>query len=158
VAAIPIRMASLGILAGIAAFAAVIFAPLLEAVMLFQTGAFFIGFGGGLFAVGMLTAAMDLASSGHERFALGAWGGVQATAAGLAIAVSGVLRDLAFRDLPNRARSAAPSQARCGLHLRLPDRNRILFATLIAIGPMVRVRQQPLRRQPSGFGLAEYPG
>jgi BCD family chlorophyll transporter-like MFS transporter len=57
----PYRLASLGILAGIMAFAAVIFSPVLDMVSLFQTGAFFIGLGGGLFSVGMLTAAMDLA-------------------------------------------------------------------------------------------------
>jgi BCD family chlorophyll transporter-like MFS transporter len=85
----PYRLASLGILAGIMAFAAVIFSPVLDMVSLFQTGAFFIGLGGGLFSVGMLTAAMDLASSGTgtmSGFALGAWGGVQATAAGIGVA------------------------------------------------------------------------
>ena len=110
----PYRLASLGILAGIAAFAAIIFAPLLETPSLFQTGSFFIGLGGGLFSVGMLTAAMDLASSGSgtmSGFALGAWGGVQATAAGLAIGLSGVLRDMVSGLAEQRRAGRLPSQA-----------------------------------------------
>ena len=56
-----------------------------------------IGFGGGLFSVGTLTAAMDLETGGQSGLALGAWGAVQATAAGLAIALGGALRDVVSR-------------------------------------------------------------
>ena len=54
----PIRMAGYGALIGIFAFAAVIFAAPLESVLLFRIGTGLIGFGGGLFAVGTLIAAM----------------------------------------------------------------------------------------------------
>ena len=110
----PYRLASLGILAGIMAFAAVIFSQVLDMVSLFQTGAFFIGLGGGLFSVGMLTAAMDLASSGAgtmSGFALGAWGGVQATAAGIGVGVSGMLRDAVSGLADDGAAGAASSSA-----------------------------------------------
>ena len=53
-----------------------------------------IGFGGGLFGHGTLTATMNLAPPGQSGLALGAWGAVQATAAGVAIAAGGVIRDL----------------------------------------------------------------
>jgi BCD family chlorophyll transporter-like MFS transporter len=54
-----------------------------------------IGFGGGLFSVGTLTARW--AGVGHQALnglALGAWGAVQATCAGVAMALGGALRDV----------------------------------------------------------------
>ncbi len=157
----PFRIASLGILLGISAFAAVMFAPLLDMVSLFQTGAFFIGFGGGLFSVGMLTAAMDLASQGSgtmSGLALGAWGGVQATAAGLAIGVSGALRDLFSTLAENGALGAAFTGPAAGYLFVYQIEIVLLFATLAAIGPMVRSGTGRGRQQPARFGLAEYPG
>jgi BCD family chlorophyll transporter-like MFS transporter len=154
----PYRIAALGILAGVVAFAAVIFAPLLEAVLLFQSGAFAIGFGGGLFAVGMLTAAMDLAKDGMSGIALGAWGGVQATSAGVAIAVSGSLRDGISHLAEQGSLGPAFSGPGAGYIFVYQFEIALLFATLIAIGPMVRVGGRRSTRQPSGFGLAEYPG
>jgi MFS transporter, BCD family, chlorophyll transporter len=157
----PYRLASLGILAGIAAFAAIIFAPLLEAPSLFQTGSFFIGLGGGLFAVGMLTAAMDLASSGSgtmSGFALGAWGGVQATAAGLAIGLSGVLRDLVSGLAEQGALGGAFSGPAAGYIVVYQIEIVLLFATLAVIGPMVRSGSNRNAARQPGFGLAHYPG
>lgn len=90
----PYRVATIGILVGILAFAAVLLAAVLDSAWIFRSGAALIGFGGGFFAVGTLTAAMSLAEGGHSGLALGAWGAVQATAAGVAIAIGGALRDL----------------------------------------------------------------
>ena len=56
-------------------------------------GVALIGFGGGLFAHGTLTASMASPSRRTAGLALGAWGAAQATAAGLAIAFSGVVND-----------------------------------------------------------------
>jgi BCD family chlorophyll transporter-like MFS transporter len=157
----PYRLASLGILAGIGAFAAIIFAPLLEAPSLFQTGSFFIGLGGGLFSVGMLTAAMDLASSGSgtmSGFALGAWGGVQATAAGLAIGLSGVLRDMVSGLAERGALGDAFSGPAAGYIVVYQIEIVLLFATLAVIGPMVRSGSNRNAARQPGFGLAHYPG
>lgn len=154
----PYRLASLGILAGIMAFAAVIFSPVLDMVSLFQTGAFFIGLGGGLFSVGMLTAAMDIASSGAgtmSGFALGAWGGVQATAAGIGVGISGMLRDAASGLASDGTLGAASSSA-TGYITVYQIEIVLLFATLAVIGPLVRSGKRTTR-QP-GFGLAQYPG
>ncbi|WP_295389071.1 BCD family MFS transporter [uncultured Thiodictyon sp.] len=90
----PYRVASLGVLAGLFAFAAVIAAAALDSAWVFRTGAGLIGFGGGLFSVGTLIAAMALAEREHRGLALGAWGAVQATASGAAIAVGGALKDV----------------------------------------------------------------
>ena len=53
-----------------------------------------IGFGAALFSHGTLTATMRRAPEDQAGLALGAWGSVQATAAGAAIGLSGVLRDV----------------------------------------------------------------
>ena len=83
------RMAGSGMLAGIAAFCVVIFAAPMQAPALFFAGAGLIGFGGGLFAVSTLLAAMRMPATGRagHGLALGAWGAAQATGAGLAIAL-----------------------------------------------------------------------
>jgi len=89
----PFRMAALGGLAGIAAFAAVLLAAPLGSPALFVAGSFVIGFGGGLFGHGTLTATMNLAPKEQAGLALGAWGSVQATAAGIGVALGAVTRD-----------------------------------------------------------------
>lgn len=88
------RLSTFGALVGIVAFAAVIYAASLGSAFIFRVGTTLIGFGSGLLAVGTLTAAMDMAEDGHSGLALGAWGAVQATANGIAVAVGGVLRDV----------------------------------------------------------------
>ena len=105
----------------------------------------------------MLTAAMDLAASGMSGLALGAWGAVQATAAGLAIARERHRCATPFRRFPNTAHSARPSPD------RMPDTVAVyqieivlLFATLAAIGPLVRSGRRSSLRAGQGFGLAEY--
>ncbi len=103
----PFRMAAYGALIGIPAFLAVILAAPSHAVWLFGLGTFFIGFGAGLFGHGTLTATMRLAPRGQAGLALGAWGAVQATAAGLAIAFGGILRDVVAHLVPAGAFGAA---------------------------------------------------
>ena len=151
----PPRLAAGGVLAGVVAFAAVIFAAPLQSAALFRGGALAIGFGGGLFAVSMLVAAMDLASA-HRGLALGAWGAVQATAGGAAIALGGALRDgvalLAGQGLLGPALTGPAVGYSVVYHLEIA----LLFATLVAIGPLVRRTLRPAGRAP--IGLAEFPG
>ncbi len=90
----PFKMASIGAFCGIPAFLAVILSASVGSAMMFAIGICAIGFGGGLFGHGTLTATMNLAPRGQSGLALGAWGAVQATAAGVAIAAGGVIRDL----------------------------------------------------------------
>jgi BCD family chlorophyll transporter-like MFS transporter len=151
------RLAALGSLVGVLAFTAVIFAAPLESALLFRIGAFLIGFGGGLFAVGTLTAAMDQARDGLNGMALGAWGAVQATAAGAAIALGGVVRDLVTRLAEQGSLGAALSGPATGYGVVYHIEIALLFATLAAIGPLVGSADRARRRGPSGFGLAELP-
>ena len=90
----PFYMASMGALVGIPAFILIVLSAPFALKPLFLLGTFLIGFGGGLFSHGTLTATMQLAPSNQRGLALGAWGAVQATAAGVAIGLGGVIRDI----------------------------------------------------------------
>jgi BCD family chlorophyll transporter-like MFS transporter len=154
----PHRVAAMGLLAGLVAFAAVIFAEPLDSALLFRAGATFIGFGGGLFAVGTLTAAMGLENNGLTGLALGAWGAVQATCAGTAVLLGGVVRDVVSSMASQGWLGSALVNPATGYsfvyHLEL----LLLFATLVAIGPLVRNANPAETESSAKFGLAEYPG
>ncbi len=89
----PFRLAALGAVAGLAAFPLVILSASVESAQIFRAGTLLIGFGGGLFSVGTLTAVMNMSTGRRNGMALGVWGAVQATAAGTAIACGGLIRD-----------------------------------------------------------------
>ncbi len=89
------RLAATGALLGVPAFAAVIASGPSHSTLLFGTGTALIGFSAGLFGHGTLTATMRHAPANQSGLALGAWGAVQASMAGLAIAGGGALRDIA---------------------------------------------------------------
>lgn len=131
------RVAGAGVLAGIVAFVLVILAGPLEAPAVFAAGTALIGFGAGLFAHATLTACMQAAPAGRVGLALGVWGAAQATAAGLAIAAGGLLRD---------AIGALAAQGTLGTALAVPASGYaavylieigLLLAALAAIGPLV---------------------
>jgi BCD family chlorophyll transporter-like MFS transporter len=153
------RLAAYGAVVGLFAFAAIIFSAPLHSALLFQIGLFFVGLGGGLFAVGSMTAAMDLNTDGHVGLALGTWGAAQATAAGLATAAGGVIRDV-VSDLATRGElGAALATAATGYSVVYHIEIALLFATLIVIGPLTRPRgQSRSTRVPHRLGLAGFPG
>jgi len=153
----PIRLAASGALCGVAAFAAVIFADPLDSAALFRTGSVLIGFGGGLFGVGTLTAAMALEHGGQSGLALGAWGAVQASAAGVAIALGGAIRDVVSGLAASGALGPALAGPATGYSVVYHIEIALLFATLVAIGPLVR-RHNERAQSSSQFGLAEFPG
>ena len=131
----PFRMASYGALVGLPAFLAVIFAAPAASPLLFAFGTLLIGFGTGLFGHGTLTATMNLAPPGQAGLALGAWGAVQASAAGLAIALGGILRDLvAIVASKDDLGAALAYQFVYGVEVVL------LLATLVAMVPLLRHR------------------
>jgi BCD family chlorophyll transporter-like MFS transporter len=153
----PYRLAALGVLTGVAAFSAVIFSAPLSSPALFRVGAILIGLGGGVFSVGTLTAAMALARDGGSGLALGAWGAVQASASGAAIFLGGALRDAVGGLTSQDAFGPALTNAMTGYSFVYHLEIGLLFATLVAIGPLVSTTRAP--SQPSSkFGLAEFPG
>jgi BCD family chlorophyll transporter-like MFS transporter len=153
------RIASLGALTGLAAFPCVIISAPMASPQLFTLGAFLIGLGGGLFSVGTLTAAMAIADKSKNGVALGAWGAVQATAAGLAIALSGGIRDgvsrLGAEGVLGPAFMDAASAYNTVYHIEIV----LLFATLAALGPLAgRGSRATSDGLDPKFGLAEFPG
>ncbi|MBL8307696.1 MAG: PucC family protein, partial [Rubrivivax sp.] len=120
-------------------------------------GASLIGFGGGLFSVGTLTHAMSLDETGLNGLAVGAWGAVQATAAGCAIALGGALRDVITGLAQSGALGEVLNSPGIGYSFVYHVELYLLFATLIAIGPLVRHRRS-VPATPRKFGLAELPG
>ena len=98
-----------GALIGIPAFLFVMTAAPVDMPGLFLLGNFLIGFGGALFAHGTLTATMNRATGDQVGLALGAWGAVQATAVGLGMALSGIIRDVV-----NAAQSAPVGASAAG--------------------------------------------
>ena len=152
------RLAALGALIGLPAFACVIFSAPLHSTWLFQTGATLIGFGGGLFSVGMLLSAMAMTDAFHAGMVLGAWGAVQATASGIAMALGGVTRDvvghLAEQGLLGEALVSPVTGYSVVFHIEM----YMLFCVLIALGPLVSRKRQAGLPQDNRFGLAELPG
>jgi BCD family chlorophyll transporter-like MFS transporter len=90
----PYKVAGCGAIIGLPAFLFVMAAAPLQFPPIFLVGNFLIGFGGALFGHGTLTATMNRAPEDQVGLALGAWGAVQATAAGVGMALSGAIRDL----------------------------------------------------------------
>ncbi|MFZ5739101.1 BCD family chlorophyll transporter-like MFS transporter [Rhodopseudomonas thermotolerans] len=136
----PFRMASFGALVGIPAFLAVIFSASLSSTMasalVFGFGTLMIGFGAGLFGHGTLTATMNAAPKDQVGLALGAWGAVQASAAGVAIALGGILRDLVTAYAPQGWGGAA-----AGYHFVYYLELVLLIATLVTMFPLTRRRE-----------------
>ncbi|UVO54116.1 PucC family protein [Sphingomonas sp. SUN039] len=139
----PHRLAGFGCVAGIAAFAMIIFAAPAQNAALLGIGAALMGFGGGLFSVGTLTATMALSQDGKRSgLALGAWGAVQASCAGSAILLGGLVRD---------------ALGASGYATVYTAEIVLLIATLIAVGPLVRPASEKSLRTNRPFGLAEFP-
>ena len=133
------RMSGWGAWVGLPAFACVIASGPLAMPALFVLGIFLIGLGGGLFAHGTLTATMQLAPPGQIGLAMGAWGAVQATAAGVGMAAGGLVRDgVALISTPVMGYSAVYA-----IEILL------LGMTLWAMGPLLR--SAPAAVRPPGI-------
>jgi BCD family chlorophyll transporter-like MFS transporter len=158
----PHRLAATGLLVGIVAFTTVLLAAPTESGAMFRIGTILIGFGGGLFAVSTLTAAMGMSgdSDSDNGLVLGAWGAVQATAIGAGIAFGGGLRDLV---------DGLAAQGHLGPTLVGPAVGYgfvyqfeivLLFITLAIAGPLARPwqRGRAAAATRARFGLDQMPG
>ena len=153
----PYRLAGYGAVAGLVAFPAVMFSAQAESAALFRLGTALIGFGGGLFAVGTLTAAMSMTRNDQSGLALGIWGAAQATASGLAIAIGGAIRDSVGSMAAHNALGPAFIGPAVGYNAVYNLEIFLLLATLVAVGPLVRPAKTALLQSQSKFGLAEFP-
>lgn len=153
----PHRLAAYGALTGVIAFLAISVVALLESAALFHASVLFIGFGAGLFAVGTLVAAMDLARVAGSGLALGAWGAVQATATGIGIALGGGLRDLLSVWIADGYLGPAFSTSHASYSLVYQFEVFLLFATLVIIGPLARFTREATVEEDGRIGLTEFP-
>ena len=153
----PYRLAAYGAVIGLFAFAAVIFAAPLESPLLFRMGTLAIGFGGGFFSVGTLAGAMARERNGESGLALGAWGAVQATCAGIAIALGGAVRDGITTLATHGALGPVLTSASTGYSAVYQMEILLLFATLVAIGPLVRSGSAAPADDPANYKLVEFP-
>ena len=169
----PYRLAAIGLLIGLPAFSLVIFAEPLQSPTTFRIGTLLIGFGGGLFAVSTLISAMGLDSHLCKRdesmqfngLALGAWGAVQATCSGVAIAIGGALRDAISALATSGALGEVLATPAAGYSFVYHLEIVLLFLAIIAVGPLVKVgnsdekRSDEKRSAKTGqkFGLSDLP-
>lgn len=151
------RIAAFGALVGVVAFSTIIFAQPLGSANLFRVGVLLVGFGGGLFSVGTMLAAMDCADRSDSGIAIGAWGAVQATAVGLGLAAGGFIRDavnvLVSTGMGERALEAPGAGYSVVYHIEIG----LLFITLAVLGPLVS-RQHSTSSTTRKIGLSELPG
>ncbi|MEO0644385.1 MAG: MFS transporter, partial [Pseudomonadota bacterium] len=157
----PLRIAGAGLVTGLTAFLMVIFAAPFGSPLMLFLGAFAIGLGLGLFSVGTLIEAMNLAKNTTAGLALGAWGAVQATCAGAGIALGGALRDvIAAVAMVSDPGGAIATRATGYTSVYLIE-ILLLLAGLAAIGPLVGRHRRTTTALKEGadrsFGLREFP-
>jgi len=135
------RMSALGAWLGIHAFAAVILAATVSSVALFAGGVALIGFAGGIFSHGTLTITMNRAPKEQVGLALGAWGAVQATSAGVAVALGGILRDAVDAAAMHGSLGAALARPATGYSAVYAIEIALLVATIVAMTALVGDRR-----------------
>jgi MFS transporter, BCD family, chlorophyll transporter len=153
----PARLAARGLLIGIAAFSVVIMAAPLHSPTMFRIGTFLIGLGAGYFAISTLTAAMSFGKDVGAGLALGAWGAVQATSAGLAMGFGGLLRDLVATVAATGKLGPAFKGVEASYAVVYHFEILLLFIALAAVGPLVGVIGAKQDETSSPFGLTAFP-
>jgi BCD family chlorophyll transporter-like MFS transporter len=155
----PCRLAAHGLLLGLPAFTLVLLSNPMGSPFMFRVGACLIGFSSALFSVGTLTVAMGLDREGRSGLALGAWGAVQATGAGLAIGLAGITRDVVSSLAMKGALGKALVSPATGYETVYYIEIILLFVGLAALGPLARLSHQsrPAQPQSDGLGLVELP-
>ena len=154
----PNRLAAFGALVGIIGFSFIVFSEPTQLIALFLVGVFIIGFGGGLFSISCLTAAMHIQSGGFSGLVLGTWGAIQALSMGAGIALGGLLRDLTefiltFSTVKHSVLSPNLAGYLGVYHLEI----FLLFLVLVVIGPLVGKPRGFSTPNVKKFGLARFP-
>ena len=124
---------------------------------MFRTGVVLIGFGSGLFSVGMLVTAMSFQNARMSGLILGTWGAVQATATGAAMAMGGALRDVVSEMALSGRLGEALNSPITGYSFVYHLEIYLLFVVLIALGPLLKSSRREARTPILKFGLAELP-
>lgn len=153
----PYRVAGLGLMLSLVAFAAITCAAPFDSALLFRCGSAGIGFGNGLFCVGTLAAAMERDKVAGTGLALGAWGAVQASAAGLAIAIGGALRDVVSALAMRGALGPTLASPSVGYGFVYQLEIVLLFAALITLGPLAGATRRRGRDSAAAESAGDHP-
>lgn len=151
------RLASIGARVGVVAFLLIILAAPMQSGAVLAIGGLLIGFGNGMFSVGTLTAAMAISDEGRNGLALGAWGAVQATCAGLAIAVGAIARDLISGAAVAQSFGDALAAPATGYAFVYVAEILLLFGTIAVLRPLIGTTVKPQDAAQQRFGLSEFP-
>lgn len=89
-----VSIGRVGALIGVPGFLAIILASFGGGALVFLAGVLATGVGAGLFGHATLTATIRAAPENRIGLALGTWGAVQATCAGIGVALAGITRDI----------------------------------------------------------------
>ena len=146
----PTRLGILGALIGVPGFAAIILSSTGAGAAAFLIGTFATGLGAGLFGHATLTATMRAAPADQVGLALGAWGAVQATSAGIGVALAGIVRDIVM-GLPDQAGSAPHTPYNVVFAIEIVF---LVFAILIAL-PLAMRRSAQIERSKSETNSVE---
>ncbi len=151
----PYRMAFYGALVGLPAFGLVILSAPYGLSGAFLAGNFLIGIGAALFWHGTLTATMSRAPREQTGLALGAWGAVQATAAGLAFAFGSTIRDVVNVTLTPEATLFGFTGPARGYIAVYAIEIALLLITIAAVLPLLG---RTVRRTSAGTGTLQQHG
>ena len=134
----PLRLALFGAVVGVPALVLVILSAPYQLDAAFLVGNFMLGFGAAIFGHATLTATMTEAPKEDRGLAVGAWGAVQATAAGLAIALGSMIRDV-FNVLRDTNDAAPDVLQSAGGYITVYAIEIVLLAATIALTyPLIR--------------------
>jgi BCD family chlorophyll transporter-like MFS transporter len=134
----PHRVAATGALIGVAGFTLIVLSGVLGGRYLFVPAVGLIGIGGGLYSVCTLICTMSVARSEGNGIALGAWGAVQATSIGIAVALGGVARDLTRFFGERGVLGPAIDNPAAGYEIVYIAEIVLLFVALAIIGPLAK--------------------
>ena len=87
---------------------------------------------------------MNLAPENQRGLALGAWGAVQASAAGIAVALGGIIRDVVAALAGQNKFGPAMMGPAAGYLVVYSVEILLLFATLVAMVPLMRIATNPI--------------
>lgn len=153
----PLRLAGFGAVMGVIAFLMILFAAPLSSLELLYAGASMIGFGSGLFSVGTMIAAIGFAKANSAGLALGVWGAVQATCAGVGVALGGLVRDgIAAAALNDLMGTTLASRA-TGYGAVYGVEAVLLLFVLVVLGPITGLQSNSRGDDNDNFGLIDFP-
>lgn len=153
----PHRLAGFGALVGVLGFTILVLSTGVLGPMMFMGGVGLIGLGGGVFAVCTLIAIMMISRTDQSGIALGAWGAVQASATGLAVALGGGIRDGVAWLSAHDAIGPALIGPAVGYGTVYVLEVVMLFLALAIIGPLAKHSSDPSSTKMEKIGLEAFP-